>query len=87
MKDFIYDAGVKIIYGKGQMEAVIDEVSKLGNRVLIVPTGSFVSGGHYEELESCLKSAGVEGICLEAVREPLLSKVNEGTNICVDRQV
>lgn len=87
MKDFIYDAGVKIIYGKGQMEAVVEEISKLGKKVLIVPTGSFVSGGHYEELEGCLKSAGIESICLEAVREPLLSKVNEGIDICVDRQV
>lgn len=54
MRDFIYDGGVKIIYGADQLSLVTEEIAKLGKNILIVPTGSFLSDGHYEELEKNL---------------------------------
>jgi len=87
MKDFVYDSGVRIIYGAGQMEFVVQEIAKLGKRLLVVPTGSFVSGGHYEELKNQLTAAGLDVFCLNVGREPLLSKVNEGIALCVKEGV
>lgn len=54
MKDFIYEGSVRIIYGAGQMETVVQEIARLGKRLLVIPTASFLSGGHYEPLKSCL---------------------------------
>ena len=87
MRDFIYDSGVKIIYGAGQSENVIGEIKKLGQKILVVVTGSFVSGGHYEELENQLEGAGLDVFCLNAGKEPLLSKVNEGIQLCEKEQI
>ena len=87
MKDFIYDSGVRIIYGAGQMETVVQEISNLGKRLLVVPTGSFLSGGHYEPLKSCLTEAGIEACTLPAGKKPLLSKVNEGIRLCVEKNI
>lgn len=54
MKDFIYDGSVRIFYGAGQMETVVREIRKLGQRLLIVPTGSFLAGGHFKKLVQAL---------------------------------
>lgn len=87
MKDFIYDGGVKIIYGADQQTLVAQEIAKLGKRLLIVPTGSFVSGGHFEELKNCLITEGIEVFSLTSGKEPLLSKVMEGVKLCNDKQI
>ena len=87
MKNFIYDGNVKIIYGADQMETVAKETAVLGKRVLVVPTGSFIKGGHYEELENALTQAGIQVFCLKAGKDPLLSKVNEGIQLCVSQQI
>ena len=87
MKDFVYDGGVRIIYGAGQMDYVVQEIAKLGRRLLVVPTGSFVANGHYAPLEQKLTAAGLEVFCLKAGRQPLLSKVNEGIALCVRENV
>ena len=50
MRDFVYDGGVRILYGAGQMETVVREIARLGKQLLAVPTGSFLAGGHYEKL-------------------------------------
>ena len=87
MKDFIFDSGVCIIYGAGQTETVVQKIAKLGKRLLIVPTGSFLAGGHYEMLERALTDAGLEITCLKAGKKPLLSKVSEGVQLCIDKQI
>lgn len=87
MKSFVYDSNVKIIYGADQINLVAEEIAKLGKRLLIVPTGSFISGGHYEELTSPLTNAGIEVFCLKAGKEPLLSKVNEGIQLCLNENI
>lgn len=87
MKDFIYDSGVRIFYGGGQLENVVQEIKKLGDRLLIVPTGSFLESEHYSELEQALTNAGLEITCMNAVKQPLLSKVNEGIKICKEKKI
>ncbi len=87
MNDFIYDSGVRIIYGAGQMDTVVAEIAKLGKRLLVVPTGSFVANGHYAELEQHLMAAGLTVFALHAGKQPLLSKVNEGIALCAKEQI
>ena len=55
----------------------MQEIAKLGKRLLVVPTGSFLAGGHYEKLEQALTDAGLRVTRLNAGKRPLLSKVNE----------
>ncbi len=87
MKDFVYESSVRVFYGAGQEERVVEEIAKLGRRLLVVPTGSFVSNGHYAALEQSLTAAGLMVFCFEAGREPLLSKVNEGIALCVREKI
>ena len=63
-------SGVRIIYGAGQMETVVREVARLGKRLLVVPTGSFLSGGHYAPLEKRLTEEGTEVYPLPAGEKP-----------------
>ena len=55
MQDFVYNNNVKIIYSENQLSLVIKEMKQLGNKLLIVSTNSFISGGHLEILENELK--------------------------------
>ncbi len=87
MKDFIYHGSVPILYGAGQMEAAVQEIAKLGERVLAVPADSFLTGGHYEKLARALTGAGLQVTCLETGKEPLLSKVNEGIRCCAEQKI
>ena len=88
MKDFIYEgSGVRILYGAGQMETAAQGIAKLGRRLLIVPTGSFLTGGHYEKLEQALTDAGLQISCLQTGKRPLLSKVNEGIRLCAEKNI
>ena len=87
MKDFVYDGGVRILYGAGQMETVAREIAKLGRQVLVVPTSSFLAGGHYEKLKQALTGAGLQVACLNAGKRPLLSKVNEGIRLCTEEKI
>ena len=87
MKDFIYDGGVRILYGAGQMETVVQEIDKLGKRILVVSADSFFVGGHYERLERTLTGAGLLVTCLEAGKQPLLSKVGEGIQLCAEKKI
>ena len=87
MKDFIYDSGVRIIYGAGQMETVAREIAKLGKRLLVIPTASFLSGGHYAPLKKLLAEMGIEVHTLPAGKKPLLSKVNEGIQLYAEKDI
>ena len=53
----------------------------------IVPTGSFLASEHYAKLEQALTNAGLQIICMNAVKQPLLSKVNEGIKICIEKKI
>ncbi len=87
MKDFIYDSGVRIFYGAGQLPAVAAELAKLGKRLLAVSTGSFIANGHYEEFARSLTAAGFQVFPMNAGKQPLLSKVQEGARLCAEKQI
>lgn len=87
MNDFIYDSGVRIFYGAGQLPAVTAELAKLGKRLLAVSTGSFIANGHYEEFARSLTAAGLQVFPMNAGKQPLLSKVQEGARLCAEKQI
>ncbi len=87
MKDFVFDGGVRIIYGADQLPLVAKELAKLGKRLLVVSTGSFLAGGHYEALERSLTETGLAVHLLRAGKKPLLSKANEGVQLCVEKDI
>ena len=87
MKDFVYDSGVRIFYGAGQTENVVREIGKLGKRILAVPADSFLVGGHYEKLEYALTDTGIQITCMKAGKQPLLSKVKEGVELCAKKRI
>ena len=87
MKGFVYDSGIRILYGADQSETVVQEISKLGNRLLIVSADSFLAGGHYKTLERALTGAGLHVTCMNAGKRPLLSKVGEGIRLCTEQDI
>lgn len=87
MQDFVYNSNVKIIYGENQLPLVIKEMKKIGNKLLIVSTNSFISGGHLEILENELKKEEFETTILKSGKEPLLSKVKEGIQLCLENNI
>ena len=87
MKSFVYDSSVRIVYGTEQLPVVVEELAKLGKRLLVIPTGSFIANGYYEELERSLTSAGLQVFFMNAGKLPLLSKVQEGTCLCAEKQI
>ena len=87
MLDFVYDGGVRILYGAGQRQLAAEELAKLGKRLLAVSTGSFIANGHYEELERSLTAAGLQVFSMNAGKQPLLSKVQEGVRLCAEKQI
>ncbi len=87
MKDFAYDGGVRILYGAGQLPLMAAETAKLGKRLLVVATESFISGGHYEALESALAAAGAVCFRLAPGKRPLLSKVRQGADLCAREHI
>ena len=87
MRDFVYNSGVRIFYGAGQLPAVTAELAALGKRLLAVSTGSFIANGHYEELERSLTAAGLQVFSMNAGKQPLLSKVQEGVRLCAEKQI
>ena len=87
MKDFVYNGTVRIVYGAGQMENVVKEISSHGKKAMIVPAHSFVAGGKLAPLKAAMETAGIESICLENINGPMLSKVNEGIAICLKENI
>ena len=87
MKDFVYSGTTEIVYGAAQLPLIVSKIAALGKRILIVPTPSFVAGGHYEPFRAALEEAGLDIYCLHAGKEPLLSKVNEGILLCSKEQI
>ena len=55
MKDFIYDIGTRVYFGKDQLQNVGTEVKSHGNRVLLVyGGGSIKRSGLYDKVMASL---------------------------------
>lgn len=84
MKDFIYDIGTRVYFGKDQLQNVGTEVKSHGNRVLLVyGGGSIKRSGLYDKVMASLKDAGLTVFELPGIDpNPRIQSVRDGVAIC-----
>lgn len=89
MNEYIYYNPTRLVFGKGQIRALKDELSRFGNKVLVVyGGGSIKRNGLYDEVMSELDKMGVEVSELSGVEpNPRLSTVKKGVNICKENNI
>lgn len=84
MNAFTFYNPVKLIFGKGQLQAAKEELPKFGKKVLLVyGGGSIKRNGLYEEVTQMLSEAGLEVFELAGVEpNPRISTARKGIEIC-----
>lgn len=84
MKDFIFHNKTKIYFGKDQLKHLGKEVSRFGNRVLLVYGGGSIKRiGLYDKVIAELNSVGMTVFELPGVEpNPRHTTVNKGADIC-----
>ncbi|MCK6074994.1 iron-containing alcohol dehydrogenase [Paenibacillus silvae] len=84
MRSFQFYNPTRLIFGKGQLEALKTEVPKYGQQVLLVyGGGSIKRSGLYDQVLGLLKEIGAEVTELAGVEpNPRLSTVHKGVDLC-----
>ncbi|MGF7045975.1 alcohol dehydrogenase YqhD (iron-dependent ADH family) [Paenibacillus sp. DS2015] len=84
MKEFEFINPTKLIFGKGKLDALRNEVPKYGTKVLLVyGGGSIKRSGLYDNVMSILKEISAEVTELSGVEpNPRLSTVHKGVDLC-----
>lgn len=84
MDNFIFHNPVRLIFGKGQLAELKNEVPKYGKKVLLVyGGGSIKRNGLYDKVTSLLKEVGAEVYELAGVEpNPRVSTARKGIEIC-----
>ncbi|EOS58306.1 MULTISPECIES: iron-containing alcohol dehydrogenase [Paenibacillus] len=84
MDNFVFHNPTKLIFGKGQLEALRNEVPAYGKKVLLVyGGGSIKRSGLYDQVTSILREIGAEVTELAGVEpNPRLSTVHRGVELC-----
>ncbi|MFE8702412.1 iron-containing alcohol dehydrogenase [Cytobacillus sp. FJAT-54145] len=89
MQNFTYWNPTKLIFGKGQLEQLKNEVPQYGKKVLLVyGGGSIKRNGLYDNVISLLTEIGAEVFELPGVEpNPRLSTARKGVEICKENGV
>lgn len=89
MENFTYHNPTKLIFGKGQIEKLAEEIQPYGKRVLIVyGGGSIKRNGIYDRVLEELKKIDAVVFELSGVDpNPRISTVREGVQICREEKV
>ncbi|MDR3214804.1 MAG: iron-containing alcohol dehydrogenase [Bacilli bacterium] len=89
MENFTFYNPTKIIFGRNTQHEVGQEIIKYGKKVLLhYGGGSIKKSGLYDEVMTSLKNSNLEVYELGGVvPNPLLSLVNEGINLCLEKQI
>ncbi|CAM4402591.1 iron-containing alcohol dehydrogenase [Paenibacillus phoenicis] len=84
MDNFVFHNPTKLIFGKGQLEALSNEVPAYGKKVLLVyGGGSIKRSGLYDQVTAILREIGAEVTELAGVEpNPRLSTVHRGVELC-----
>lgn len=84
MNTFTFYNPVKLIFGKGQLEQIKQELPTYGKKVLVVyGGGSIKKNGLYDEVMATLKEAEMEVFELAGVDpNPRISTARQGVDIC-----
>lgn len=89
MENFTYRNPTKLIFGKNQLEAIAEEISKYGKNILLVyGGGSIKRNGLYNQVVTLLKDLNVNVLELAGVEpNPRLSTVKKGIAICQNEKI
>ncbi|MEO2202936.1 iron-containing alcohol dehydrogenase [Paenibacillus pabuli] len=89
MRSFQFYNPTRLIFGKGQIEALKTEVPKYGKRVLLVyGGGSIKRSGLYDQVIGQLEEIGAEVTELAGVEpNPRLSTVHKGVELCIAHDI
>ncbi len=89
MNAFSFYNPVKLIFGKGQLKAVKEELPKFGKKVLVVyGGGSIKKNGLYDEVMTVLAEAELEVFELGGVEpNPRISTARKGIEICKEEGI
>ncbi|WP_210471111.1 iron-containing alcohol dehydrogenase [Sporosarcina sp. 6E9] len=89
MNDFTFYNPVKLIFGKGQLEKLTEELPIYGKKVLVVyGGGSIKKNGLYDEVMSVLDKLGMEVHELAGVEpNPRISTARKGAEICKEQGI
>lgn len=84
MKSFTFHNPTKLIFGKGQIEQLRQEVPRYGKKVLLVyGGGSIKRNGLYDEVMAILAGIGADVVELPGVEpNPRVSTVRKGVDLC-----
>jgi len=84
MNSFSFYNPVKLIFGKGQLTEIKQELPQYGNKVLVVyGGGSIKANGLYEEVMTTLKETNMEVFELSGVEpNPRISTARRGVDLC-----
>lgn len=89
MNPFVYKNPTKLIFGKGQLRQLTEEVPRYGKNVLLVyGGGSIKKTGLYDRTMKLLKEAGAQVTELGGVEpNPRLTTVNKGAQLCREHNI
>ncbi|HAQ07253.1 MAG TPA: NADH-dependent alcohol dehydrogenase, partial [Bacillus bacterium] len=89
MDNFTFSNPTKLIFGKGQLEELKNEVPQYGKKVLLVyGGGSIKRNGLYDSVISHLKEMDTQVFELSGVEpNPRLSTVHKGVQICKEKGI
>lgn len=89
MNDFTFHNPVKLIFGKGQLVKLKEELPSYGKKVLVVyGGGSIKRNGLYDELMTLLNDIGMEIYELAGVEpNPRVSTARKGAEICKEQGI
>ncbi|MFY4775440.1 iron-containing alcohol dehydrogenase [Metabacillus sp. RGM 3146] len=89
MENFTYKNPTKLIFGKGQVKEIKNEVPQYGKKVLITyGGGSIKRNGLYDQVISLLEEIGLEVSELSGIEpNPRLTTVKKGVEICKNENI
>jgi alcohol dehydrogenase YqhD (iron-dependent ADH family) len=89
MNEYTYYNPTRLVFGKNQISALKDELSRYGNKVLVVyGGGSIKRNGLYDVVMNELNKMGAEISELSGVEpNPRLSTVKKGIEICKEKGI
>lgn len=89
MNDFVFQNPVKLLFGKGQLAKLTEELPVYGKRILVVyGGGSIKRNGLYDELMTILKEIDMEVYELSGVEpNPRVSTARKGAEICKENNI
>ena len=84
MKNFVYDIGTKVFFGKGSAENIGREIKKKADKILLCYGGGSIKKlGIYDDVTKSLKENGVEWVELSGIEpNPRVESVRKGVELC-----